>query len=78
MTVTADRAAKGKSAARVSGPGPARAAAAEHLSHADRVARGKDARAAAPLESHGEFQPGRSRDPVGLPSCCWSSSASSN
>jgi uncharacterized protein (DUF2252 family) len=30
------------------------------------VARGKDARAAAPLESHAEFRPGRSRDPVGL------------
>jgi hypothetical protein len=77
MTVTADRAAKGKYAARVCGRGPARAAA-EHLSRADRVAGGKDARAAAPLESHGEFQPGRSRDPVGLPSCCWSSLASSN
>src|SRR5450755_2811777 len=65
MTVTADRGAKGKSAARVSGRGPARAAAGQ-LSRADRVARGKDARAAAPLESHGEFRPGRSRDPVGL------------
>jgi uncharacterized protein (DUF2252 family) len=30
------------------------------------VARGKDARAAAPLESHAEFTPGGSRDPVGL------------
>ena len=38
----------------------------EQLSRADRVARGKDARAAAPLESHGEFSPGRGRDPVGL------------
>ncbi len=38
----------------------------EHLSRADRVARGKDARAAAPLESHADFRPGRSRDPVGL------------
>ena len=38
----------------------------EHLSRADRVARGKDARAVAPLESHAEFAPGRSRDPVGL------------
>jgi len=38
----------------------------EHLSRADRVARGKDARAAAPLESHAEFSPGRGRDPVGL------------
>src|ERR1019366_7583826 len=50
--------------ARASGGSPARAA--EHLSRADRVARGKDARAAAPLESHGEFRPGASRDPVGL------------
>jgi len=66
MTVTADRAAKGKSAARVSGRGPARAAAVEQLSRADRVARGKDARAVAPLESHAEFRPGGSRDPVGL------------
>jgi uncharacterized protein (DUF2252 family) len=38
----------------------------EQLSRADRVARGKDARAVAPLESHAEFVPGRSRDPVGL------------
>jgi uncharacterized protein (DUF2252 family) len=30
------------------------------------VAQGKDARAVAPLESHAEFRPGRSRDPVGL------------
>jgi uncharacterized protein (DUF2252 family) len=30
------------------------------------VARGKDARALAPLESHADFGPGRSRDPVGL------------
>ena len=35
-------------------------------SRADRVARGKDARAVAPLESHAEFRPGASRDPVGL------------
>ena len=30
------------------------------------MAQGKDARAAAPLESHAEFAPARSRDPVGL------------
>ena len=30
------------------------------------MARGKDARAVAPLESHAEFSPGRGRDPVGL------------
>ena len=65
MTVTADRAAKGRSAARVPGRGPARAAA-EPLSRADRVALGKDARVVAPLESHGEFRPDGSRDPVGL------------
>src|SRR6201987_5845414 len=77
MTVAADRAAARKStgaAARksstpsteASGRRPARAPAVEHLSRADRVARGKDARAAAPLESHAEFSPGRGRDPVGL------------
>jgi len=38
----------------------------EHLSRADRVARGKDARVVAPLESQAEFSPGRGRDPVGL------------
>ena len=38
----------------------------EQLSRADRVARGKDARAVASLESHADFRPGRSRDPVGL------------
>ena len=30
------------------------------------MARGKDARAVAPLEAHAEFRPGESRDPVGL------------
>ena len=50
-------------AARRSG---ARASDVEQLSRADRVARGKDARAVAPLESHAEFRPGGSRDPVGL------------
>ena len=53
-------------AARSSGKGPVRAAAVEHPSRADRVARGKDARAVAPLESHAEFVPARKRDPVGL------------
>ena len=38
----------------------------EQLSRADRVAKGKDARAVAPLESHAEFTPDGSRDPVGL------------
>ncbi|GAA4711582.1 DUF2252 domain-containing protein [Phytohabitans rumicis] len=41
-------------------------AQAELVSRADRVARGKDARALTPLASHAEFTPGRSRDPVGL------------
>ena len=36
------------------------------MSRADQVARGKDAREVAPLESHAEFTPDRSRDPVGL------------
>src|SRR5580693_3554013 len=53
-------------AARSSGKGPVRAGTVEHLSRADRVARGKDARAVAPLESHAEFVPARKRDPVGL------------
>lgn len=35
-------------------------------SHADRVAAGKDGRNLAPLESHAEFTPDKSRDPVGL------------
>jgi uncharacterized protein (DUF2252 family) len=43
-----------------------RARTGERLTHADRVALGKDARALAPLESHAEFTPDRSRDPVGL------------
>ena len=38
----------------------------ERLSRADRVARGKDARAVTPLESHAEFAPDGPRDPVGL------------
>ena len=38
----------------------------EHLSRADREARGKDARAVAPLEANAEFSPGPGRDPVGL------------
>jgi uncharacterized protein (DUF2252 family) len=45
---------------------PAQTGTVEHLSRADRAARGKDARAVAPLESHAEFSPGPGRDPVGL------------
>ena len=43
-----------------------RAETVEQLSRADRVARGKDARAVTPLESHAEFAPAGKRDPVGL------------
>ena len=66
MTVKTDGVAAGRTGARAARPGPARAETAEQLSHADRVARGKDARAAAPRESQAEFTPGGSRDPVGL------------
>jgi uncharacterized protein (DUF2252 family) len=66
MTVTPVRAPKGRLGAQASGRGPAKAGRVEHLSRADRQARGKDARAAVPLESHAEFRPGASRDPVGL------------
>ena len=62
MTVTDGR----RSGARASGRGAARAAVVEQLNRVDRVARGKAARAVAPLDSHAEFRPGRSRDPVGL------------
>jgi uncharacterized protein (DUF2252 family) len=66
MTVqTEDAPRAGRSAARTSRAGLA-AGAGEQLSRADRVARGKDARALAPLESHAEFAPDASRDPVGL------------
>jgi uncharacterized protein (DUF2252 family) len=52
--------------AKTEGTARARAKEGERLTHADRVARGKDARRLAPLESHAEFTPDRSRDPVGL------------
>ena len=69
MTVSADRVAARKSrssSTQAAGRGPARAGTAEPLSRADRMARGKDARVVAPLESHGEFSPDRGRDPIGL------------
>ena len=66
MTAKTDGAAARRSGARASGRGAARAAAVEQPSRAGRVARGKDARAVAPLDSHAEFRAGRSRDPVGL------------
>jgi len=57
---------KSEATARASGKGSARARTAERLTRADRVARGKDARALAPLESHAVFAPDAARDPVGL------------
>ena len=66
MTVKTEGAASGNPAVRTSGKGSTRAGTVELPSRADRVARGKDARASAPLESHAEFTPDRSRDPVGL------------
>ena len=66
MTVKTEGAASGSPAARASGKGSPQAGTVEQLSRADRVARGKDARAVAPLESHAEFAPAGSRDPVGL------------
>ena len=66
MSVTADGVAGRKSGARATRPHPARAGAAEQLSRADRAARGKQARALTPLDSHAGFAPGGSRDPVGL------------
>ena len=66
MTVKTEGPARGgRSAALTSRTGPA-ASTGEQLTRADRVARGKDARASAPLESHAEFTPDASRDPVGL------------
>jgi len=66
MTVMADRVAGSRSGARASARIRASRETVEQLSRADRMARGKDARTLAPLESHSEFAPGKSRDPVGL------------
>jgi uncharacterized protein (DUF2252 family) len=66
MTVKTEDAAAGRPGARASGRGPGQTGTVEHMSRADRVARGKDARAVAPLDSQAEFTPGRGRDPVGL------------
>jgi uncharacterized protein (DUF2252 family) len=63
---TEDAARGGRPAVGASGGGRARAGTGPQLSRADREARGKDARAVAPLESQAEFTPGRGRDPVGL------------
>ena len=62
MTAKTDGAAARRSGTRASGRGTA----TQQPSRAGRVARGKDARAVAPLNSHAEFRAGRSRDPVGL------------
>src|ERR1700755_2060738 len=65
MTVkTEDAARRGMPAARTSRRGSG--AGGGQLRRADRAAGGKDARAVAPLESHAEFTPDASRDPVGL------------
>jgi uncharacterized protein (DUF2252 family) len=66
MAVAANGVTASRSGARAAGRGPAKAGAVAHLSRAERVAVGKEARAAAPLASHAEFSPGRGRDPVGL------------
>lgn len=66
MTVKTESGAPAGSATRASGKGSVRAGTVEQLSRADRVARGKDAQAVTSLESHAEFAPGGSRDPVGL------------
>ena len=66
MSVKTEEVAARRPATRASGRGTAHAAGDEQLSRADRVALGKDARAAAPLESHAEFTPAGNRDPVGL------------
>jgi uncharacterized protein (DUF2252 family) len=66
MAVMADGVVGSRSGARASARIRARGRAGEQLSRADRAARGKDARAVAPLESHAEFAPAGSRDPVGL------------
>jgi uncharacterized protein (DUF2252 family) len=67
MTATTDSAtAKTATATRAVPRQRTQAGAEEQLSRADRAARGKDARAVAPLESQAEFRPARGRDPVGL------------
>jgi Uncharacterized protein conserved in bacteria (DUF2252) len=43
-----------------------RDAGPKRLSHEERAASGKAARAKAPLEAHADFRPARSRDPVAL------------
>jgi len=66
MTAVMERAAKEATRGQRSSGRATKANGAEHLSRAERVARGKAARALAPLESHADFGPSRSRDPVAL------------
>ena len=66
MTVKTEGGGLASPAGQASGRGSKRAGTVGQLSRADRVARGDDARMVTPLESHGEFQPAGSRDPVGL------------
>ncbi|WP_084700729.1 DUF2252 domain-containing protein [Streptacidiphilus anmyonensis] len=66
MTATKITVTDRKFGARAFPPSVAVPTATERLSRADRVALGKDVREATPLQAHGEFQPGASRDPVGL------------
>src|SRR5690348_17074221 len=66
MTVKTKDAARERTASKAPARNSARTRTKERLSRADQVARGRDARALAPLESHAEFTPDKSRDPVGL------------
>ncbi|MFJ4668382.1 DUF2252 domain-containing protein [Kitasatospora purpeofusca] len=66
MTVKKEKkgATGGKPGARASAAGGPRTRAP--LNRPDRIALGKGARRAVPLEAHAQFRPGGSRDPVGL------------
>jgi uncharacterized protein (DUF2252 family) len=66
MTATVDRTAARKANRRAAHARTRTGTAGEHLSRADRVAAGKEARRFTPLQSHADFVPGTSRDPIGL------------
>ncbi len=66
MAMTTDPAAAIRPGRQAAASRVARTGAVERLTRTDRAARGWDARAATPLESHAQFAPARSRDPVGL------------
>jgi len=66
MAVKTKDAARERTASKAPARNSARTRTKERLSRADQVARGTDARALTPLESHAEFTPDKSRDPVGL------------